>query len=129
QRTARFDAAHTRNLVEQPRGSLSLFVEAPTRDDVLIDGLIAAERRLNRVLGRHIGTHTHVGQQGQALKVVLSQVLGTADGYPTSAIAADAIGLRETTEGQTENVITGEAGGVVVHSVVKEDLFVDLVAE
>ncbi len=129
ERPVRLHRGHSRDLVEQSVGEHALLVEPPAGHDQLLDRLVAAECGLDRVLGRHVGAHAHVGDQGEALEEVGRDLLGPGDHHPAGAVATDPVGLGKSAEGQAEHVVAGGLRGMVMHRIVEQDLLVDLVSE
>ena len=109
-------------------GEVALFVEAPTLGHQGVNALGAAQRRLNRMLRRHVRAQAHGRQHVEPLNVVRGAVLGAAHHHPTGAEAGRAIGFGETVEGDGQHIRGNGAGGDVLNAVV-DDLGVDLVRE
>ena len=82
ERALGFHAAYARNIVEHPPGCLPLLAEPSARGYQVVDGLVAAQRRLDGELGWHIGTQAHVGEHLNALGQVFGAVFGAADDHP-----------------------------------------------
>src|SRR3546814_9694425 len=69
QRTHRLDAADARNVVEQFPGAVALLQQPALWQDQVIDALVAAQRCLDRVLARYVGTQAHVGQDRKSTRL------------------------------------------------------------
>lgn len=59
QRAFWLHAGDARNIVDKLPGAVALFIQTPARNDKFADALIAAQRRLDSMLGRHVGAQTH----------------------------------------------------------------------
>ena len=73
--------------------ALSRWRRRRTRQDQLVDALIATQSGLDGVLHRHVGAQTHGGQHLQPLDVALGTALGTGNDHPALAEAAGTVGL------------------------------------
>src|SRR5690606_30822296 len=109
------------NVVEQYVGAVALLQQPAVGQHQVVDALVAAQRRLDGVLGRHVGAQAHVGQHVQAFDVALGQVFGAGNGDPAGAEARHPIGLGQAVEGQAQHVRRQRGGGDVL-GVVVEDL-------
>ena len=61
QRAHRLDAADAGNVIEKLPGAIALFQQAAWWQDQIIDALVAAQRGLDRMLARYVGTQAHIG--------------------------------------------------------------------
>ncbi len=128
QRTHRLHAAHARDVVQQLVGAVALLQQAARRQHQVVDALVAAQRGLDGMLGRHVGAQAHVGQHVDAFDVALRVVLGPGDDQPAGTEARHPVRLGQAVEGQAQQV-GGQRGGADVHGFVVQDLVVDLVGE
>ena len=110
-------------------GELHLRPEATGRQNQVLDRLLAAQGRLDRVLGGNVRAHAHVRQQFDPLEIAVRLGQGTGDGQPAGAVAGDAVGLGQAREGQTQHVVAGQGGQIGQFDPVVGDLLVDLVGE
>ena len=115
--------------VEPFVGDLHLRAEAARRQDEIIDRLLPAQGRLDRVLGRNVRAHAHIREQLDALEVAVRLVQRSGDRQPAGTVAGDPVGLRQPGEGQAQNIVAGERGHVDQFDAVVGDLLVDLVGE
>ena len=59
QRAFWLHAGDARNIVDKLPSAVALFIQASAGDDEFADALIAAQRGLDSMLGRHVGAQTH----------------------------------------------------------------------
>src|ERR1035437_8340651 len=97
--TLRLYAADPRDGVQQFVCRVALLTQAAAGKDQIVDRLVTAQRALDRILRRHVRTHSHVRQQGQPLEEVLCAIARATDHHPATAEAGDAVGLGQPTEG------------------------------
>lgn len=115
--------------VERAVREIALCCQSTLREQEVLDGLASAECGLDRVLRRHIGTHSHVGQQFDAFDETRRPLEWSGDGQPSGSEPADAVGLGQPRVCQTQNVSPGHRRKVCHGSAVVDDLLVDLVGE
>ena len=70
ERTFRLDAGNAIHVVQSLPGIVALFTQSPAGLQKLHDALIAAERGLNRMLGRNVGAQSHGREDVQTFDVV-----------------------------------------------------------
>ncbi|SIM46554.1 Uncharacterised protein [Mycobacteroides abscessus subsp. abscessus] len=122
-------AAHPVDRVELAVGQVALLLQPPTGQDEVVDGLVAAQGGLDRVLGRDVGAHAHVGQQLDALQIVPRLPQRPGDGQPPGPVPGHPVGLGQPGEGQAQHVVLGQHRGVDHLGAVVGDLLVDLIGE
>ena len=125
-RAHRFDAGNTGDLGDQFVGFVALFEQAAAGQDQLVDALITAQGRLNRMLHRRGGAQAHGGEHVEAFDIALRVVLRAVEHHPALAESGHAVGFGEAVEGDGQQV-GGEGGDVVVYRAVVEDFVVDFV--
>ena len=99
------DAGDARNVVQHLPGQGALLVQASAGNDQLVNALIAAQCRLNRMLRRDVGTQAHVGEHLKPFDQVASPVFRTADDHPARAEAGGTIGLGQAVERDAQHII------------------------
>ena len=128
ERGGRLDAGHAGDRGDEFVGQVALAAQAAAFAGQVVDALVAAQCRLNRILPRHVGTQAHVREHVEALDVVLRRFLVARDHHPARAIAAGAVAFGERIEGQREHVVA-ETADRRVAGIVVQDLVVDLVGK
>ena len=106
ERRARLNHRDAVNLVERLIHKVALLVDTTAGADVVVDRLMAAERRLDDRLGRHVGAQAHVGEHVDAHDKVAHAALVARKHHPANAIARDHVRL-----GKAAKRNAGQIGG------------------
>ena len=104
ERRARLDHRNAINLAERLVHKVALLVHAAAGTDVVVDRLVAAKRRLNNRLSRHIGAQTHIGKHVDAHDEVAHAALVARKHHPANAIARDHVRLGKATKGNAGQI-------------------------
>ena len=105
-RRTRFDHRDAVDLAERLIHKVALLVDTTAGADVVVDRLMAAKRRLDDRLGRHVGAQAHVGEHVDAHDEVAHAALVARKHHPANAIARDHMRL-----GQAAKRNAGQVGG------------------
>ena len=128
QRAFWLHAGDARNIVDQLPGAVALFIQTPAGNDEFADTLVAAQRGLDSMLGRHVGAQTHRGQHFQSFDIAFRVFFRAIQHHPALTEAGDAVSFRQSVEGHRQQ-IRRQSGNRVMLGFVVEDLVVDLIGE
>ena len=128
ERRARLDHRDTIDLVERLIHKVALLVDTTARADIVVDRLMAAERRLDDRLSRHVGAQTHVGEHVDAHDEVAHAALVARKHHPANTIARDHVRLGQTAKGDAGQ-IGSERGNRDVLVAVHAQAVVDLISK
>ena len=128
ERRARLDHRDAVDLVERLIHKVALLVDTTAGTDVVVDRLMAAERRLDDRLSRHVGAQAHVGEHVDAHDEVAHTALVARKHHPANAIARDHVRLGKAAKGDTGQ-IGGERGNRDVLVAVHAQAVVDLIGK
>ena len=116
------------DVVERLVDEVALLVDAPAGLHVALHALVAAERRLDDGLRRHVGAQAHVGEHVDAIDEVAHAALVAREDHPADAVARHHMGLGEAGERDARQVGRQRGNGDVLEAVHAQAV-VDLVRE
>ena len=128
ERRARLNHRDAVNLVECLIHKVALLVDTTARADIVVNRLMAAERRLDDRLSRHVGAQTHVGEHVDAHDEVAHAALVARKHHPANTIARDHVRLGQTAKGDAGQ-IGSERGNRDVLVAVHAQAVVDLISK
>ena len=104
ERRARLDHRDAVNLAERLVHKVALLVDTAARADVVVDRLMAAERRLDDRLGRHVGAQAHVRKHVDAHNKVAHAALVARKHHPANTITRNHVRLGKAAKGNAGQV-------------------------
>ena len=128
ERRARLNHRDAVNLVERLIHKVALLVDTAAGTDVVVNGLMTTECRLNDRLSRHVGAQAHVGEHVNAHDEVAHAALVARKHHPANTIARDHVRLGKAAKGNAGQV-GSERGNRDVLVAVHAQAVVDLIGK
>ena len=128
ERRARLDHRDAIDLVECLIHKVALLVDTTAGTDVVVDRLMATERRLDDRLGRHVGAQAHVREHVDTHNEVAHAALVARKHHPANTIARDHVRLGKAAKGNAGQ-IGSERGNRDVLVAVHAQTVVDLIGK
>ena len=128
ERRARLDHRDAVDLAERLIHKVALLVDTTAGADVVVNRLMAAERRLDDRLSRHVGAQAHVREHVDAHDEVAHAALVARKHHPANAIARDHMRLGQAAK-RNAGQVGGERGNGDVLVAVHAQAVVDLVGK